>query len=200
MTQADLRIILNLGAIVAAPRLLGCIIAHHTNQGLITGQIIEVEAYTQNDLASHSFNGETKRNAAMFGSAGTAYIYFTYGLHYCFNIVTGKTGIGEAVLIRAIRPLHGIDAMWRNRYHTPIPDQPPAQKIKHLANGPAKLVQALGINFDYNGQDLLNKNSPLQLLPVTISMRKDAAVFDSTRVGISKNTNKRWRWYIKVLP
>lgn len=188
----DLRGILSLGALEAAPKLLGCVLSHCTKKGTIAGQIIEVEAYTQNDAASHSFNGQTKRNSAMFAFPGTCYIYFTYGLHYCLNVVAGQVGQGEAILIRALKPTEGLELMWQNRYHAPLPANPSPQKIKKLADGPAKLVQALDVDFACNGIDLLTSHD-LELLPSPKPNQK-FNIKNTPRIGIKKATDKLWRW------
>lgn len=188
----DLRGILSLGALEAAPKLLGCVLSHSTPKGTIAGQIIEVEAYTQNDAASHSFNGQTKRNSAMFASPGTCYIYFTYGLHYCLNVVAGQVGQGEAILIRALKPTKGLELMWQNRYHAPLPTSPSPQNITSLADGPAKLVQAFGLDLSYNGIDLLTKRN-LKLWP-NPTLNHKFKIKNTPRIGIKKVTEKLWRW------
>src|SRR3989344_3858431 len=119
-----------------AKNLLSCYLVSKSKEGTTIGKIIETESYLYNDPASHSFNGKTIRNEAMFGLPGRAYIYFTYGMYFCFNVTTNKKGIGEAVLIRALEPIKGINLM-KKRRNTDI--------LHQLCSGPAKLVIALGI-------------------------------------------------------
>jgi DNA-3-methyladenine glycosylase len=133
-------------ALIVARGLLGKVLSHRKNGVLTTGRIVEVEAYLgSEDPASHAFRGKTLRNEVMFGPAGHAYVYFTYGNHFCMNVVTGKTGEASAVLIRALEPLDGISAMKRRRGRN---------KIEELASGPGKLTRALGIDRRQNGADL----------------------------------------------
>ena len=129
--------------------LLGWILVRQTQAGTIKLRVVETEAYHQDDPASHSFRGQTARTAPMFEAGGRLYVYFTYGMHYCLNIVTGARGRGEAVLIRAGEPLQGLEIMQENRfgnvtgstYHKNVK----GPSFHNLANGPGKLTQALGI-------------------------------------------------------
>ncbi len=173
-------------ASLSARDLLGCRLLHESEQGLTSGRIIETEAYEENDPASHSHSGRTARNQVMFGPSGRAYVYFTYGMHYCFNIVTGPSGHGEAVLIRALEPLEGIDLMRKRRER---------RELKNLCSGPAKLVQAMGIRADHNGQDLSTGN--LRLLAAE---NDDFEVVPTTRIGIKKSPDKKLRFYIRGNP
>lgn len=131
-----------------APLLLNKVVSvDHGGGDVRSGRITEVEAYGgADDPASHSARGETPRNQPMFRRAGTIYVYFTYGMHWCANIVTGPVGDPQAVLLRAIEPLDGLDAIRAAR--------PRARRDRDLANGPAKLCEALGIGQWANGLDL----------------------------------------------
>jgi DNA-3-methyladenine glycosylase len=169
---------------VVARRLLGCQLVRIVGGEQMVGKIVETEAYHQSDAASHSFKGETPRTAALFGSPGRAYVYFTYGMHYCVNVVTGVEGEGLAVLIRALEPLEGLDCMRLNRPH--VPDA-------QLTNGPAKLCQALLIDKKQNGHDL--RVPPLQLLVEPPVAPEEIAT--TTRIGITRDTHRLWRFYLK---
>ena len=127
----------------------------HIGKKLLIGKIVEVEAYCEGDSASHSFRGRTRRNDVMFWEGGHLYVYFTYGMHFCANVVTRKEGIGEAVLIRAVEPLMGIDIMDANRFSNL--QSLNYKSIINLTNGPAKFCQAFGIARKENGIDLLGK-------------------------------------------
>lgn len=169
-------------AVEVAKRLLGSTLVREVEGTLMAGRIVETESYDETDAASHSYRGVTPRTQIMFGPAGFAYVYFTYGMHYCFNVVTGKTGQGSAVLIRALEPLEGLDTMTVNRKTGP----------NQLTNGPAKLCQALQIDRSLNGHNLTT--SPLYITsqpPVAPSK-----ITQTTRVGISKDTHRLWRFYV----
>ncbi|HUP26655.1 MAG TPA: DNA-3-methyladenine glycosylase [Candidatus Limnocylindrales bacterium] len=173
-------------ALDAAPALLGWLFVHNTPDGVTAGYIVESEAYMATDAASHSFRGKTARTEIMFGPAGHLYVYFTYGMHYCVNIVTGPAGRGEAVLIRALQPVSGLDLMRRRRGD--VPD-------KQLTSGPARLTKAMGINKTHNGTSLINGDA-FQLLPGI----KPERIIQTTRIGISRATTKPWRFYIADNP
>lgn len=168
----------------AAPRLLGCELVRNIDGHTLRGRIVETEAYDQTDTASHSYKGITNRNQVMFGPSGHLYVYFTYGMHYCCNIVTGPEGQGSAVLIRAIEPIEGLDIMTSLRK---------GQASPNLTNGPAKLCQAFGIDKKLNGHDL--QTEPLKLI---IHPELPArGIIQTTRIGISQAKEKPWRFYIK---
>lgn len=136
--------------LAVARELLGMRLVHHSKEGTTVGLIVEAEAYIgPHDAASHAYRGRTVRNAVMFGPGGYAYVYFIYGMHYCFNIVTQKAGFPAAVLVRALEPVEGIDLMARRR-KIPAGGKTPA----NLTNGPAKLCEAMAINKSLNGADL----------------------------------------------
>lgn len=166
-----------------AKSLLGWELIHYTSAGDIGGIIIETEAYTEEDEASHSFRGRTKRTAPMFEEAGTIYMYFIYGMHWCLNIVTGSKGHGEAILIRALRPTRGLELMKQNRK---------TEDIRQLTKGPGSLVQALTIPPTYSGLHITK--TKLELLAPT---QKVTNILTSPRIGIKKAVDKHWRFYLE---
>lgn len=172
------------GAVPGAKALLGWKLVHDTPEGRIAGFIVETEAYTQDDPASHTFRGPTQRNAAMFEEAGTVYVYFTYGMHYCVNIVCGHKGYGEGVLIRALQPVEGIEKMQHKRG---------LDAVSMLTNGPAKLTQALGITRELTGSVIGSKlHLEAGFAPEMVTQTK--------RVGISKAREHPWRFYVSNNP
>jgi DNA-3-methyladenine glycosylase len=182
----ELNKILEGSSLEAAPQLLGWTLARETPEGVIKLKIVETEAYHQDDPASHSFRGITKRTTPMFEAGGLIYVYFTYGAHYCINIVVGKKGIGEAVLLRAAEPLEGIEIMQQNRG---------SLDIYNLAGGPGKLAQALGIkSTDWSGKPL-GKSTVYLEPPAQKIEAKD--IITSPRIGISQAKDVPWRFYIK---
>jgi len=170
-----------------APRLLGSYLVRELDGRKLVSKIVETEAYDQADAASHSYRGRTQRTAVMFGPAGHLYVYFSYGMHYCCNIVTGLEGHGSAVLIRAVEPLEGLEVIKQLRHG--VADA-------QLTNGPGKTCQALGIDKRFNGHDL--RRSPLTLV-LKEALSPDQIV-QTTRVGISKAKDEPWRFYIKGSP
>ena len=181
-------------SIIVAPRLLGKILVHKTPEESYSGIIVEVESYAgTGDEASHSFKGVRERNKAMFEQGGVFYVYFTYGAHYCCNVVTGKAGSGEAVLIRAIEPIGGINTMRVNRNLT---DAGNKKELILLGNGPGKLCQAMGITKQHNGSSLLEDS-----VFITEGLRiKPENICTSTRIGITRSVDLPWRFYIKSNP
>ena len=171
-------------SLTAARTLLGWELVYHSPKGDIGGIIIETEAYAQEDEASHSFRGHTQRTAPMFEEAGTLYMYFIYGMHWCLNIVTGPKGHGEAVLLRALQPTRGINLMKQYRK---------TDDERRLTNGPGSLVQALALPPTYSGKKLIEAN--LELIPPVKDTYK---IQTSPRIGIKKAIDKPWRFFIKV--
>lgn len=169
-----------------APRLLGCILEREIDGRKACVRIVETEAYDQTDIASHSYKGKTQRTEVMFGPAGHLYVYFTYGMHYCCNVVVGDDGYGAAVLIRAVEPLEGGDILEARR----------GKRGVEATNGPAKLCQALGINKDMNGHDLSSGNLRLIVKKPLDSLE----IIQTTRIGISEAKDVPWRFYIKDNP
>lgn len=171
----------------AAPALLGCRLIRHFDGQKAIVKIVETESYHESDAASHSHKGQTKRSKTMFGPAGYLYVYFTYGMHYCCNIVTGPAGEGSAVLIRAVEPIAGTELLERNRVTKSAVD---------LTNGPAKLCQALNIDLALNGHDL--SQPPISLEPAR--PLPASKIVTTKRIGITKEADKLWRFYIKDNP
>jgi len=155
----------------------------------LTGKIVEVEAYGgEKDLASHASHGLTKRNQVMFGQAGHAYVYFTYGLFWLFNVVTEAEGRPGAVLIRALEPAEGIEEMVKNRG---------GGNGRHLTSGPAKITEAFGIDGKINGVDLCGN---LIWLEDRGELVEKSQIVATKRIGIDyarKWKNKNWRFYLK---
>ena len=180
MVSRSLNVLENLTARQAAARLLGCRLIRTIEGRRMIGRIVETEAYSRDDPASHSYRGATDRNRIMFGRAGLAYVYFTYGMHFCLNVVVGGKGEGSAVLIRAVEPLSGLEQMSENRHH---------KTKKDLCNGPAKFCQAFSVDLTLNGHDLTLP--PLQL--VMSDALPPTAISWTPRIGISQATDKLWR-------
>jgi DNA-3-methyladenine glycosylase len=167
-----------------AKRLLGQLLVRRIGKQLLSGRLVEVEAYRgQDDPASHAFRGETPRNRVMFGEAGKAYVFFTYGFHHCLNVKTEKEGFAGAVLIRALEPLEGIELMKKNRGK---------EEVRELANGPGKLTQALKIDRRLNGEDLVRSER------LFLAKGKDTPreIMNSSRVGIDRGLEFKWRYFI----
>lgn len=163
-----------------AHRLVGAWLWSAVGGEVTVVKLTEVEAYGgADDPASHAHRGRTERNASMFATAGTLYTYRSYGIHTCANVATGAPGEGSAVLFRAGEPVSGTDVMARRR-----------GRVDHLADGPGKLCQALGIGLGHDGVDLLDPDSPIRLL----AGEPAASVEATPRIGISKATHRRWRF------
>jgi DNA-3-methyladenine glycosylase len=170
-------------ALVLAPQLLGCEFVHKTSDGTTSGIIVETECYSEGDAASHCYKGETPRTKVMFGEGGYAYIYFTYGMHYCFNVVSGPRGSGQAVLLRALEPKTSIEIMEKRRNKN---------DLKELCNGPAKLVQAMGLSKTDYGRPVFEDS--LHILPRKNEVLK---IISGPRIGIKKAVDKPWRFWIE---
>ena len=192
----------------AAQKLLNCVLVYETGDGICAGRVTETEAYLFDDPASHTFRGLTARCAMMFGPPGRAYIYFTYGAHHCLNAVTAAENCGEAVLIRALEPLAGVELMARRRGLTekdiPANDAPGQDKIKfgvRLCGGPGKLCQAFGLSRTESGLDLTG-GSPLQItLPqASVGHAAPDQILSTPRIGISRNAEAPWRYTIRDDP
>ena len=202
------------GAVEVAPALLGCVLEHETPEGLVAVALTEVEAYHgRADPASHAYRGQTQRNAVMFGPPGHAYVYFTYGMHFCVNLVCLPEGTASAVLLRAGRVVVGADLATARR-------TAPGRGGRDLARGPARLCQALGIARGQNGADVCDPASPLRVRwpdpaeagsggaglvgagpgdgTVTAGPAElaGAAISSGPRVGVSAAGERPWRFWI----
>jgi len=168
-----------------APDLLGKYLIRLKGRERLIGRIVEVEAYRgSDDPASHAFRGPTRRNSPMFRDPGHAYVYFTYGHHYCLNVTTQKAGTPGAVLLRALEPVEGFDAM--RRFRPNVPDS-------ELTNGPGKLTQAFAIDKSLNEQDMTIRG-PLFLQDCG---KSNLEIWSSPRVGIREGLDRFWRFYLK---
>ncbi|MGB8578084.1 MAG: DNA-3-methyladenine glycosylase [Pseudolabrys sp.] len=148
----------------------------------IGGMIVEVEAYHHTDPAAHSYVGRTERNAVMFGRPGYAYVYRSYGIHWCLNFVCEEEGSASAVLVRALEPTQGLAAMRRRRG---------LREKRALCSGPGKLCEALGVSHKHNGL-------PLDRAPFELRARGEiAGIVTGVRIGITKAAEKPWRYGLK---
>lgn len=163
--------------------LLGCTLVHESPEGRTAGIIVETEGYLQNDPACHAYRKKSARNAPMFENAGTCYVYLIYGMHYCVNISSGAKDVGEAVLIRALEPTEGIGLMQKRRK---------TNDLKNLCNGPAKLVQAMGVTLDFNFLTLDSED--FHCLESTYN---DFSIVTTTRIGITQGADLPYRFYIE---
>lgn len=178
-------------ALTVSKDLLGMLLVRKTGKKYAAVRIVETEAYIgEHDPACHAFGKVTNRNSVMYGQEGRAYVYFIYGNYYCFNVVCGKEGVGNAVLIRAGEPAEGIDIMRRNR--------PDVKNDIDLTNGPSKLCMALNIDKKLNDADITDPNS-------NIFVTKDSGINDfevniSRRIGLNKGIEFPYRFFIRDNP
>jgi DNA-3-methyladenine glycosylase len=171
-----------------APRLLGAVVTSTVGGHTVSVRITEVEAYggQGEDPGSHAYRRMTPRNATMFGPPGRAYVYFTYGMHWCLNVVTQPEGTAGAVLIRAGEIVEGIDVARKRR--------PACSTDRDLARGPARLTTALGVTGDLDGSDLFQARSPLRL---TLPASQSGDVGVSARTGVGgEGAATPWRFYL----
>jgi len=180
-------------SVEVAPDLLGCVLEHETPDGLVAVELTEVEAYAgRSDPASHAYRGKTPRNAVMFGPPGHAYVYFTYGMHFCVNMVClGEEGSASAVLLRAGAIIAGEDLARarRTRGETRV-------ARRDLARGPARLCQALAIDKSLDGADVCVAGSALRVCAGAGNPSRSAEIVTGPRVGVSSAAEIPWRfWY-----
>ncbi len=170
-----------------APDLLGTLLVH---DGRVV-RLVEVEAYCgTDDPGSHAYRGPTPRTEVMFGPPGHLYVYFTYGMHWCANVVCGRDGEAGAVLLRAGEPVAGLDAIRAAR--------PKARRDRDLTSGPARLCQALGIDDTFDGADLVKADRGVTLASDGEALGTEPA--SSTRIGQSRGADLPWRWYLPGHP
>jgi DNA-3-methyladenine glycosylase len=175
--------------------LLGCELVHEHEEGITAGIIVETEAYLTGDPACHAYRKKTPRNAAMFGPAGSVYVYQIYGMYYCLNVVSGPEDIGEAVLIRALEPTEGIDLMALRRSEAARRTIDPTTKtgLHDLCSGPGKLVIAMGITRPAHNLSSLVTGS----LAIRGPVLHDFEMVTTTRIGITQGAELPYRFYIK---
>lgn len=180
--------------VTVAKDLLGSFIIKKQNRKYLSGKIVEVEAYSEiNDEASHSYKGISKRNFSMFEEGGILYVYFIYGVYFCANIVTGKKNIGDAVLIRAVEPIIGIEQMTSNRFNKKTISE--KEKI-NLTNGPGKFCSAFAINREDDFVDLTGNN----IFILKNKNKSKDKIVTTTRIGITKSKELKRRFFIKDNP
>jgi DNA-3-methyladenine glycosylase len=169
-----------------APDLLGRLVVHRTDDGSVTARLTEVEAYDgPNDPGSHAFRGRSKRNGTMFGPPGHVYVYFTYGMHYCMNLVCGPPGMPTGILLRAAEITDGVELARKRR--------PAAKTERELARGPARLVESLGVARDDDGADICGDG------PLTVHHGSRVAkelIRTGPRVGLRDAPDFPWRFWI----
>lgn len=188
---------------VAAPLLLGCTLTRtltlNGEKHKLVARIVETEAYDQDDPASHAFGGLSERNAAMFGPAGHLYVYVSYGMHHCCNVVCGPEGFGSGCLVRAVEPLEGVEVMRELREAGRAGKEQAERARKHplklrdLTNGPGKVCAALGIDKELYGHELTVEPLVLEFAPLL----PGETIGRSPRVGISKNIDAQKRFFIE---
>ena len=184
----DLRSRLSGPAVATAPTLLGAVLRHVTPEGTVAVRLTEVEAYAgADDPGSHAHRGSTRRNEVMFGPAGHLYVYFTYGMHHCCNVVVGVEGTAAAVLLRAGEVVEGIEVARARR---------PRSTDRDLARGPARLCTALGIDGRHNGSDLGSGDLTLYLVDPPAAGR----VQTGPRVGLRLAADNPWRFWLQGEP
>jgi DNA-3-methyladenine glycosylase len=184
MTRKIRRAALPPGTIALSRFLIGKLIVSNLGGVRTAGRIVEVEAYLTGDPASHAFGGETKRNSTMFGARGHAYVYLIYGTNWCLNVASEEIGVGEAVLIRALEPVEGIEGMRKRRRGVADRD---------LLRGPGRLCAALGIDGSVDGLDLCAPRAPLYL--ADDGSRVTAGT--STRIGLTRAAERELRFYAR---
>lgn len=177
-------------ALVVARELLGCLFVHQTDEGVLGVRLVETEAYRgRQDPGSHGYRGKTARTEVMFGPPGRLYVYFSYGMHWCANVVCGPAGICEAVLVRAGEPAFGVEGMKRRRG---------VDSDRLLAAGPGRLTQALGIGKEHNGASLLRGGQFWCAEDDRTSSYRSGKIAESARVGLGAGRGDEFPWRFTV--
>jgi DNA-3-methyladenine glycosylase len=180
--------------LTVAKELLGKVLVMNESGKMFSGRIVEVEAYDgRTDQAAHTYIGKTKRNEVMFNEGGYLYVYLSYGVHYCCNVVTGTEGSGTAILIRAVEPLEGVNRMLMNRFGKKNLGE---KELYLLTNGPGKVCKSFGITKIHSGVDLTGDRIYLK----DSALKKNEEIAASKRIGITKSTHLPWRFFIKNNP
>ena len=176
-----------------ARKLLGCLLVHRTPDGVAGGMIVETEAYVGAiDKACHAYRNRSERTEIMYQDGGYAYVYFIYGMHYCFNVVTGPEGEGNAVLVRALEPIIGLGLMRKRRQ---------TNQLRSLCSGPGRLCQALAITKNEYGMDICAANSPLQLIQYRHIPNADIIATPRINVAYAEEAAVwPWRFSVKENP
>ena len=191
MTGVADRARLSVPSPILAPRLVGAVLVSDVGGRRVSIRLTEVEAYGgEDDPASHAYRSRTRRNDTMFGSPGRLYCYFTYGMHWCANVVCGSSGSAAAVLLRAADVIEGLETARARR--------PAAGRDRELARGPARLATCLGLDATHDGVDLCSPDSPVRLL--SVASRRQRGVVAGPRVGISRAVERPWRFWLDGAP
>ena len=172
--------------------LVGKVLVRKSEEGLISGVIVEAEAYSgEDDPASYAFSGRTKRSEIMYGPPGRAFVHFTYGMHHMLNLVTEREEFPAAILIRALEPREGILLMKKRRQ---------TEELFNLCSGPAKICQALGIDRSHNGLLLFSSKSPLFINEGERREKRKEELIWTSRIGIQQGKERMWRAYLRGSP
>jgi DNA-3-methyladenine glycosylase len=168
--------------------LVGKTLVHDLPEGRVSGRIVETEAYPIGDAAAHAFRGQTPRNRSLFLARGHSYVYFAYGSCWMMNVSSEEDGVGAGVLIRALEPIDGVAIMERNRQ---------VSRITDLTRGPGRLAQAMAIDKSHDGLDLCARGSSLRL---AAPVRPTGEIGVTTRIGLSREAHRLWRFYERLNP
>lgn len=171
--------------------MLGKLFVRRVGKKILIGKIVETEAYKNNDPACHAYKGRTPRTEVMFWEGGFLYVYFTYGMHFCTCVVSHRAGRGEAVLIRAVEPIVGLEVMRKNR-DIPL-NQWNNGTMNQLTNGPAKFSKAFGLAKNQNGLSLLDD----ELFILDAEPIPPSQTGISSRIGITSAAEKQWRFFVR---